>query len=182
MDTKKYFILAAVLVMAFMVGRWGADESPAKAKAKTGKARTGKVEQTNVTVQQLQEVLNKGRKLTSLQRQEALKNYINKQVQWKGKLKLADCSDGQLCAVISHKVKPSWLLGQRKVQVTVNFPDSQKETLLNAQKGSWVTYQGILSEYTGSAKSPWLLTDGQILRIEVDQPKVRISLPATKGI
>jgi hypothetical protein len=65
--------------------------------------------------------------------------------------------------------------------VIVNFPRSQKETLLNAQKGSLVTYQGTLSEYTGSAKSPWLLTDGQILSIEVAKPKVRTNTPATKG-
>jgi len=178
METKTYWIIAAVLGMAFIVGRWSAVESPTKAKAKT--ARTAKVEQTDVTVQQLQEVLRKGRKQTSLQRQESLNNYIDKQVQWKGSLKSAYCSDGQLSAVISHRIKPSWLLGRRRVQVIVNFPDSEKETLLNAQKGSIVTYQGTLSEYTGSAKRPWLLTDGQILSVEVPQPKVRRNTPATK--
>ncbi|MHC4571907.1 MAG: hypothetical protein ACYS0C_07510, partial [Planctomycetota bacterium] len=130
METKTYWIIAAVLGMAFIVGRWSAVESPTKAKAKT--ARTAKAKQTDVTVQQLQEVLQKAKKQTSLQRQEALKNYIDKQVQWKGSLKSAYCSDDQLCAVISHKIKPSWLLGRRQVQVIVNFPDSQKETLLNA--------------------------------------------------
>ncbi len=178
METKMYWVIAAVLGMAFIVGRWSAVESPTKAKAKT--ARTAKVEQTDVTVQQLQEVLQKGRKQTSLQQEESLKNYIDKQVQWKGSLKSAYCSDGQLWGVISHRIKPSWLLGRRQVQVIVNFADSQKETLLNAQKGSVVTYQGTLSEYTGSAKRPWLLTDGQVLSIEVAQPEVRKNTPATR--
>ncbi len=176
METKKFWVIAAVLGMAFMVGRWSANELPAKAKAEI--ARTGKVEQTDVTVQQLQEVLQKSRKQTSLQRQEALEDYIDKQVQWKGSLKSVD---GQLCAVISHRIKPSWALGRRQIRVIVNFPHSQKEMLLNAQKGSLVAYQGTLSEYTGSAKSPWLLTDGQVLSIEVPQPQVRKNQPATKG-
>jgi len=176
MEAKKYWVIAGALLLAFMVGRWSANELPAKERAET--ARTGKVEQTDVTVQQLQEVLEKSGQLTSLQRQEALEDYIDKQVQWKGSLKSVD---GQLCAVISHRIKPSWALGRRQIQVIVNFPHSQKEMLLNAQKGYLVTYQGILSEYTGSAKSPWLLTNGQVLSIEVPQPKVRTKPPATKG-
>ncbi len=193
METKKYWVIAVALVFGFVVGRWSTDKSPATAKAQTEKtekvekverveiARTARVERTNVTVRQLQDVLEKGRKLTGLQRQEALRNYLNKQVQWKGILKSAYCSDGQISAVISHRIKPSWLLGRRQVQVIVNFPDSQKETLLKAQKGSLVTYQGTLSEYTGSAKRPWLLTDGRILSVEVAKPKVRTKKPATKG-
>jgi len=172
MEAKKYCAIAGALLLAFMMGRWSADQSPASAKAQTQKAGSGKVEQSDVTVQQLQDVLEKSRKLTSLQRQEALKNYINKQVRWKGILKSAYSSEGELWAVISHRVKPSWPLGQRKVQVTVNFADSQRQTLLNAQKGSLVTYQGVLSEYTGSAKRPWLLTDGQILSVEIIKPRV----------
>jgi len=181
METKKYWAIVAVLVLAFVMGRWSANEPPAEAKAKTEKAGAAEVEQSDVTVQQLQDVLEKTRKLTSLQRQEALKNYINKQVRWKGILKSAYCSEGKLWAVISHRVKPSWPLGRRKIRVTVNFADSQRQTLLNAQKGSLVTYQGVLSEYTGSAKGPWLLTDGQILSVEAPKPKVRTSTPATKG-
>ena len=178
METKKYWVIAGALLLAFIVGRWSTDQSPASAEAETQKARSGKVEQSDVTVQQLQEVLNQNRQMTSLRREEALRNYINKQVQWKGSLKSVD---GQLCAVISHRIKPSWALGRRQIQVIVNFPHSQKEMLLNAQKGSLVTYQGTLSEYTGSAKSPWLLTDGQVLSIEVPQPQVRKNQPATKG-
>jgi hypothetical protein len=173
MEAKKYCVIAGALLLAFMLGRWSADQSPASAKAEAQRARSGKVEQSDVTVQQLQEVLNQNRQMTNLRREEALSNYINKQVQWKGTLKSAYSSEGELWGVISHRIKPSWLLGQRQVQVTVNFADSQKETLLNAQKGSLVTYQGVLSEYMGSTKRPWLLTDGQILSVEIIQPKVK---------
>jgi hypothetical protein len=171
METKKYSMIAGALLLAFMMGRWSTSQSPAPAGAETQRVRSGRVEQSDVTVQQLQEVLNKNRRTTSLQREEALGNYINKQVQWKGILKSAYNSEGKFWGIISHRIKPSWFLGQRHVQVTVNFADSQKETLLNAQKGSLVTYQGVLSEYTGSAKRPWLLTDGQILSVEIVKPK-----------
>ena len=174
METKKYWVIAVALLMTFMVGRWSIDRSPVSAKAETKKAGTGKVERSDVTVQQLQKVLYQNRKMTSLQREEVLSNYINKQVQWKGTLKSAHSSEGELMAVLSHRIKPTWPLGRRQVQVTVNFfPDSEKEKLLNAPKGSLVTYQGTLSEYTGSAKRPWFLTDGHIISVEIDQPEVR---------
>lgn len=173
METRKYWGIALALVLAFLMGRWSANQSPASAKAATQRARMGKVEQSDVTVQELQEVFAKGKEMTSLQREEALKNYINKQVQWQGKLKSASYSEGQVCAVISHRIKPSWLLGQRQVEATVKFADSEKEELLKAPKGSVVTYQGILSEYTGSAKRPLLLTDGQIVSVEIMKRRVR---------
>lgn len=182
MELRRYGVIAAALAMAFIVGRWSADESPApaKAKAKTKQVGTVKVKQTGVTVQQLQEVLAKSKHVTGIQRQEALRNYMDKQVRWKGELISAYSSGGQLCAVISHRIKPSWVLGQRQVQVTVKFPGSQKEPLLKAEKGFLVTYQGILSEYTGSAKRPWLLRDGQIICVQAPQPKVGTN-PATDG-
>lgn len=179
MEPKRYGVIAVALVMAFIIGRWSADESPSPAKAKTKQVSTVKVKQTGVTVQQLQEVLAKSKHVTGIQRQEALKSYMDKQVRWKGELISAySSSGGQLCAVISHRIKPSWVLGQRQVQMTVMFPDSQKELLLKAEKGSLVTYQGILSEYTGSAKKPWLLRDGQIICVQAPQPKVD-TVPAT---
>lgn len=177
METKKYWVIAGALLLAFIVGRWSTDQSPASAEAETQKARSGKVEQSDVTVQQLQEVLNQNRQMTSLRREEALRNYINKQVQWKGTLKSAYSSEGELWGVISHRVKPSWPLGRRNVCVTVNFLDSEKDKLLNARKASLVTYQGILSKYTGSSAKPWCVTDGQILSVEIIGPRVTAKSP-----
>ena len=181
MDTKQYWLVAGAVVLVFMVGRWSANQTPASAGAQTRKAGIGKVEKTDVTVQQLQQVLNQNKQSTSLQRTEALANYINKQVQWKGTLKSAYSSEGQLWVVVSHKITPSWLLGRRSVGVTVNFADSEKDILLNATVGSVVTYQGILSEYTGTAKQPWCITDGQVLSVEIPQPKVKTKSQSQKS-
>ena len=173
MDTKQCWLVAGAVVLVFMVGRWSTNQTPASAEAQTEKSGISKVEQTDVTVQQLQQVLDQNKQSTRLQRTEAFANYTSKQEQWKGTLKSAYSSEGQLWAVISHKITPSWLLGRRSVGVTVNFADSEKNTLLNAPAGSVVTYKGILSEYTGSAKQPWRITDAQILSVEIPQPKVK---------
>lgn len=172
-ETKKYFVIAGAILLAFMVGRWGAGQSPTSAKAQTKKAQTARVEQSNVTVQQLQGLLRQSKKMTSLQREQAFGNYINKQIHWKGTLKSAYSSEGKFLAVLRHSVKPSWALGHRNVFVTADFAASEKKKLLNAPKGSLVTYQGILSEYTGSAKKPWRVTDGQILSVETVKPKTK---------
>jgi hypothetical protein len=176
-ETKKYCAIAGAILLAFMVGRWITGQSPASAKAQTKKAQTARVEQSveqsNVTVQQLQELLRQNKQMTSLQREQALGNYINKQIRWKGTLKSAYSSEGKFWAVLSHRVKPSWPLGRRNVFVTADFAASEKEKLLNAPKRSLVTYQGILSEYTGSAKEPWRVTDGQILSVEIVKPKTK---------
>jgi hypothetical protein len=183
MEAKKYWVIAVAIVAAFVVGRWSANESPAAAKAKTEREWTAKieqVEQTDVTVQQLQQIVE-SRRLTELQKQEAVRDYIGKQVQWKGSLKSASLTDGRLCAVISHTIKPSWLLGRRHVRATIEFDDSQKEMLLNAQEGSLVTFRATLKEFTSSAKKPCLLTDGQVLRVEAAPPKVGTKSTAAKG-
>ena len=177
-ETKKHFaIIAGAILLAFMVGRWSAGQSPASAEAQSKKGRTAKVEQSNVTVQQLQELLGQSKKMTTLQRDEALGKYISNnkltQIRWKGTLKKAYSSEGKFLAVVSHKVKPSWALGRRNVLVTVEFAASEKGKLLNAPKGALVTYQGILSEYTGSAERPWCVTDGQILSVEIVKPKTK---------
>jgi hypothetical protein len=173
METKKKFAIAGALLLAFMVGRWSGGQPTTAAKAQSKKAQAVEVKVSNVTVQELQELLSESKQKTKLQREQALGNYINKQTQirWKGTLKSAYSSEGKPSAVLRHSVKPSWPLGRRNVSVTVEFAASEKGKLLNAAKGSLVTYQGILSEYTGSAEKPWLVTDGKILSVETVKPK-----------
>lgn len=173
METKKYGVIAVALVIAFVVIRWNIDELPDTARAKTEKAEITEVKQTNVTIQRLQDVLKRSKKLTELRRR-VLGSYIGRQVQWQGRLESTDGSNGKFCAVLSHRIKPSWLFGRRRVKVTVNLPYSQRQRLLDVPEGSLTTYQGILSDYTGSPESPWLLTNGQILSVELaDQPHVK---------
>jgi hypothetical protein len=172
MNKRQYWALAAVVFMAFLTGRWSANSTPASAKAEQQKGRKtyirrGKVERTDVTLQELRSLFSKRSKLTNLQRQERFEQYKGKMVRWQGALKKASYIDGELSAVFSHRIKPSSPLGRRKVTVVVNFAESEKSKLLDAQKGTLVTYEALLGDPPASKKQPWRLTDGQVVSVEL---------------
>ncbi|HUW20176.1 MAG TPA: hypothetical protein VMW16_12840 [Sedimentisphaerales bacterium] len=176
MSKNTYWALVLAIVVAFGVGRWTASTAPVAAKAEQNvgfakSVKAGRVERTDVTLQELQDLFCKGSKLTDLQRQEEFNKYRGKMVQWQGVLKRAYYADEQLCAVFGHRVKPSGLLGRRTVEITVSFPDLEKSKLLNAQRGSLVTFQGQLNEHSGSYKRPWHLTNGRVVSVESPEPK-----------
>ena len=161
MKGKKYCILAVAIILICVGGCKG--------------KKIEKVESTDVTLEELNDLFGVGSQATSLQSQEAFKKYKGKRVQWKGVLKAAYYSGGELRALFDHRLEP---IGQgsrmskykqecyTQIEVGVQFPASQKDKLLGIQKGSFVTYQGQLNEHTGFYARPWELTDGRIVSKE----------------
>ncbi len=152
MKAKKYCILAVAIILICVGGCKG--------------KKMDKVESTDVTLEQLNELFGKGSQATSLQRQEAFKKYKGKRVQWKGVLKRAYYYGDELRALFDHRLEPTGQGGSTQIEVGAQFPASQKDKLLGIQKGSLVTYQGQLNEHTGFYARPWELTDGRIVSIE----------------
>ena len=164
MKAKKYCILAVAIILICVGGCKG--------------KKMDKVESTDVTLEQLNELFGQGSQATSLQCQEAFKKYKGKRVQWKGVLKSASYYGGELRASFDHRLEPTeqekqWSRMSKykqecytQIEVGVQFPASQKDKLLGIQKGSFVTYQGQLNEHTGLYERPWELTDGRIVSIE----------------
>ena len=151
-EPKKVCILAVAITLICMGGCKG--------------KKMDKVESTDVTLEELNDLFGKDSQATSLQRQEAFKKYKGKRVQWKGVLKEAYYSGGELLASFGHRLEPTKQGSVTQIEVGVQFPPSQKDKLLAIQKGSIVIYQGQINEHTGFYERPWVLTDGRIASIE----------------
>lgn len=187
MKTKEYWIFVVVAVAAFVVGRWTVKTAPIAANAQQSEfvkdyceanskptiAKTDKVKLIDVTLGQLIELFGRGGQLTSLQKQEEFRKYKGGSVRWKGSLaSVSSYRDNEIYTVFDHLLEPAEAeraYGHRlhlHFNVRVTFPVSQKDKLLSAQKGSFVTYQGRLSDYTSVYDGYFQLTNGRVISIE----------------
>ena len=96
---------------------------------------------SDITFEEIEQLFGIKSKLTTLQKKELFKDYKGKWVEWTGQVRSSSDSWGSLTMSFRHQLS-TWTS-----DVTVYFPKSAKNALMQLEEDKWVTYQGKLDDY-----------------------------------